>query len=114
MPAGYGWALLKVTLALALVCLLAYVALRLLRRLSGLGGGAGSGALRIIERCPLSPRQTLWLVEVAGRYFLLGATDQQVTRLAELEPGTIPPPPERPSLRELLSRKKDPDPDRGA
>ena len=46
-PVGYGWALLKMVVALIVVCLLAYLALRLARR--RLPGAAG-GAVRVVER----------------------------------------------------------------
>jgi flagellar biogenesis protein FliO len=85
-PPGYGWTLLKLLGALLFVCALAYVALRLVRRqLTGAQQGAN---LRVVERCPLSSRHSLWLVEAGGRFFLLGTNDAPgggVTRLAELD-----------------------------
>jgi flagellar biogenesis protein FliO len=85
-PPGYGWTLLKLLGALLLVCALAYLALRLVRRqLTGVQPGAN---LRVVERCALSNRHSLWLVEAGGRFFLLGTSDAPgggVTRLAELE-----------------------------
>lgn len=107
---GYGWALLKMVGALLLVCLLAYLALRLARR--HLAGGAGfGGAVRVVERCPLSSRHSLWVVEVGGRCLLLGTSDAPgsgVCKLAELDPGQLPPRPVEPprgrSFREILQR----------
>jgi flagellar biogenesis protein FliO len=86
---GFGWALLKMVGALILVCALIYLTLRLARRHFAVGGGQGR-LLRVIERCPLSARQCVWLVEVDGRLFLLGSSDGpggSVTTLAELERG---------------------------
>ena len=81
---GYGWALFKMTFALALVCLLIYAALRVLKSLS-LRTNPHQGAVRIIERYPLTPRQTLWVVELGKRQLLLGSTDSTISRLAELD-----------------------------
>jgi flagellar biosynthetic protein FliO len=88
-PSAYGLALLKVAVALVVVCALAYLALRLLRRIGS--ARRGSEALRVIEQCPLGPRQSLFLVEAAGRVFLLGSTDGGVTRLAEIDPSSLEP-----------------------
>lgn len=83
-PTGYGVALFKMLGALVLVCLLAYVALRLLR--NQLTGRAGQGGLlRVVERCPLGARQSLWIVEVGERVFLIASTDGAVSKLAELD-----------------------------
>lgn len=107
---SYGWALLKVLLSLVLVCGAAYVLLRLARRFLP-GASTRGGCIRVIDRCPLSARQQLWVVEVTGRYYLIGSTDSSLTRLAELDPEDIPPPREEPSLdfRQLLRRRADPD-----
>ena len=83
-PAGYGWALLKMVAALGVVCVLAYALLRLARRYLTDGRGS-AGLMRVVDRCPLSARQGLWLVEIAGRYFVVGASEGQLSRLAELE-----------------------------
>ena len=107
---GYGWALLKMVGALLLVCLLAYLALRLARR--HLVGGGGGGAVRVVERCPLSGRHSLWVVEVGGRCLLLGTSDAPggpVCKLAELDAGQLPPrrsdpPPRGRSFWEILQR----------
>jgi len=89
-PPGYGWALAKMLGALILVCVVAYLVLHLLRRQLQAARRLGPAALRIVERLPLSSRHSVYLVEVAGRYFLLGAGDGAApSRLAELEPETI-------------------------
>lgn len=83
-PTGYGVALLKMLVALILVCILAYLVLRLLRR-QLTRSSAPDGFLRVVDRCTLSARQSLWVVEVAGRFFLIGATDGSIAKLAELD-----------------------------
>jgi flagellar biosynthetic protein FliO len=85
---GFGMALLKMVAALVLVCVLAYVGLRLARRHLP-GAQPGGGLLRVVERCPLSARQSLWIVEVGERYLLIGASDGGLTRLAELDPEEV-------------------------
>lgn len=87
-PTGYGMALFKMLAALVVVCVLAYLLLRLAQR--HLGGRAQGGLLRVVDRCPLTGRQSLWVVEVDGRFFLIGTTDGSITKLAELEGDQIP------------------------
>lgn len=106
-PTGYGVALFKMLGALVLVCLLAYVALRLLR--NQLSGRAGQGGLlRVVERCPLGARQSLWIVEVGERVFLIASTDGTVSKLAELDREVVRQAAAAPrkSFRELLLGSK--------
>jgi flagellar biosynthetic protein FliO len=89
-PPGYGWALVKLLVALFLVCALAYVALWLLRRRLRAARGAGAASLRVVERLPLSSRQSLFLVELAGRYLVIGVGESGTpSRIAELDPDTV-------------------------
>jgi flagellar biosynthetic protein FliO len=74
-------------LSLGLVCLLAYVALRWL---SGRGVGQGAGPIRIVGRCPVDPKRALYVVETAGRCFLVGASDGGMNLIAELDPKQLP------------------------
>ncbi|HET6334261.1 MAG TPA: flagellar biosynthetic protein FliO [Polyangiales bacterium] len=68
--------MLRMLLALAGVCALAWVVLSLLARrgllqfASGLAGK--SGRLRVLERVSLSPRRQLFLVQADSRVFLVG------------------------------------------
>ena len=83
-PEGFGAALFKMVAALVVVCVVAYLALRLARRTLNVES-TRVGGMRVVERCPLSARQSLCVVEVAGRYFLIGVTEGAVSRLAELD-----------------------------
>jgi len=86
LPTGYGVYLLQTILALGAVCLLAYVVLRFgLNRLYGGSRRGQSQLLRVVERLPLDPRRSLYLVEVAGRYVLLGTGDSGVRFLTEVD-----------------------------
>src|SRR6185503_2746964 len=85
---GIGWQSLALSLAsLGVVCVVAWGALRLL---AGRGFGKPSGAVRIIARCPLEPRRSVYVIEAAGRCFLVGVGDGPMTVLAELEADKLP------------------------
>src|SRR4051795_11328480 len=80
---GVGWGSLMLSLAsLGVVCLVAWGALRLL---AGRGVGKASGAVRVIARCPLEPRRSVYVIEAAGRSFLIGVGEGPMTVLAELD-----------------------------
>ena len=68
--------------SLALVCLLAYVALRWLSRR---GVGRSTGPLEVLARCALEPRRSVYLVRAGGRCFLVGVGDGPMALLAELD-----------------------------
>jgi flagellar biosynthetic protein FliO len=68
--------------SLGVVCLLAYVALRWLARR---GVGQGAGPLKVLARCPLEPRRSVYLIEAAGRCFLVGVGDGPMALLAEVD-----------------------------
>src|SRR3954469_19010138 len=90
---GIGWESIGLSFAsLGLVCLVAWAALRLL---AGRGAGAGTRAgsvVRVIGRCPLEPRRTIYVVVVAGRHLLLGLGEGPITVLAELDGDQLPKP----------------------
>lgn len=69
-------------ISLGVVCLIAYVSLRFLSRR---GVGRARGPIKILARCPLEPRRSLYLVEIAGRCFLVGVGDGPMTMLAEVD-----------------------------
>ena len=54
-----------IVLALAGAALLAWGTLRLL---AGRGIGRASGAIRVVARCPLEPRRSVFVIETAGRF----------------------------------------------
>ena len=75
---GIGWSSLVLSFAsLGVVCLVAWGALRLL---AGRGVGKASGAVRVVARCPLEPRRSVYVIEAAGRSFLIGVGDGPMTR----------------------------------
>ncbi len=85
---GIGWSSLALSFAsLGVVCLVAWGALRLL---AGRGVGKTTGAVRVVARCPLEPRRSVYVIEAAGRSFLIGVGDGPMSVLAELDGQKLP------------------------
>lgn len=86
------WSTLAYVLSLlavfAIVFVMAYIATKFLSgrfnaRISNHGG-------RVLENLPLGPNRSVCIVDMAGRVFLLGVTDQSITMLSEvLDPDEI-------------------------
>lgn len=106
LPAGPSPLLdLAVTLlAFLAVILLAWLAARwLLRRMYG--PGAGGGRIRVLERLPLEPRRTLYLVEAGEKLLLVGSTEHEIRLLGEFSREELPaplPPAERRTFLDAL------------
>ena len=101
---GIGWESLTLSFAsLGVVCLVAWGTLRLL---AGRGIGRASGAIRVVARCPLEPRRSVFVIETAGRCFLVGVGDGPMALLAELDADKLPKLPETAGLRfaDVLAR----------
>jgi flagellar biogenesis protein FliO len=103
---GLGWSSVALSFAsLGVVCLVAWGALRLL---AGRGVGKASGAVRVVARCPLEPRRSVYVVEAAGRCFLIGVGDGPLAVLAELDAERITDQvgaaAQAPSFAEVLTR----------
>jgi flagellar protein FliO/FliZ len=109
-PPGVGadsdpfFSLLLTLLAFLVVIVAAWLGTRwLVRRLYG-PGAAGQGRVKVLERIPLEPRRTLYLVQAGEKRLLLGATDQQIRVLGEFAKDELPEPPAPPvrTFRETL------------
>jgi flagellar biosynthetic protein FliO len=101
---GIGWESLALSfLSLGVVCVVAWGALRLL---AGRGVGKASGAIRVVARCPLEPRRSVFVIETAGRCFLVGVGDGPMALLAELDADKLPRLPETtgPRFGDVLAR----------
>jgi flagellar biosynthetic protein FliO len=83
---GLGSSLAVSFISLGLVCVCAYLVLRWLGRK---GVGCSSAAIRVLGRCYLEPRRAVYLIESAGRCFLLGVGDGPVTLIAEVDRAAI-------------------------
>lgn len=102
-----------VTLALALVLAVIFVAAWLLRRVRGLGR-TGTGALDIIADLPVGQKERAVLIRVGTTQVLIGVAPGRVSTLHVLaEPVTIAPPSsagpgghgaERPDFKSLLMK----------
>jgi flagellar biosynthetic protein FliO len=86
---SYGGSLALTFVSLAFVCLLAWVVLRLIARK---GVGRGEGGLRVVARCPLEPRRSVYVVEAGSRCFLIGVGDGSMSLIAELDGATLSSP----------------------
>jgi len=105
LPGGYGAALLQTLIALGGVCLLAWVILKWGSKRGF--GKVGGQRVKVLERVPLDPRRSLYLVQVGDKVLLLGAGEQaSPTVLAELDPDELPELPEKKtkSFADLLKR----------
>jgi flagellar protein FliO/FliZ len=79
--------LLETMLALGLVCGLAYLVFRLaLPRLNTIR--SANSMVRVVDRVGLDPRKSLYVVEVAGRWLLIGASEAGVHLVSELDAKT--------------------------
>lgn len=74
---------------LALIAAVAWLFVRFVApRLRGVKGRRSR--MRLLERLPLEPRRSLYVVEVDGAPLLIGVADGSVRLLRELEPGEPP------------------------
>jgi flagellar biosynthetic protein FliO len=88
---GVGASLATSLVSLGVVCLLAWLLLRWLAKRGGGFAGGGAGPIRVLARCPLEPRRSLYLVEVAGRGFLVGVGEGgAMTTLGEVDVTKLP------------------------
>ena len=73
-------------IALTLVCAVALVGLRLLAPRDGAAAG-----MRVVGRLALEPRRSIYLVDVGGRYFVVGVGDGPMAMLAEVDRPPLTP-----------------------
>lgn len=85
---GVGGSVLLSVLSLGLVCLVAFLVLRWLARRTG---GRADDVIRVLGRCHLEPRRSVYLLGVGGRCFLVGVGDGPMSLLAEVEQTSLPP-----------------------
>jgi flagellar protein FliO/FliZ len=80
---GYGEMLVGSLLVLGLVCLAAWVIVRVGAR--RMWGPRTAGVLDVVARVPLEPRRSLYVVEVGGKTLLVGTSEMGLTVLSELD-----------------------------
>ena len=76
-------ALLRLAIFLPLVIGLAYWSIRFGAKKGGYLTAASKN-MRLLERLSLGPKACLCIVQVSGRYYLLGVTEREITLLREL------------------------------
>ena len=83
--ASYGDLLVSSLLVLALVCIAAFVVVRVAGRWLATGRARGASLMDVIARVPLEPRRSLYIVEVAGKALLVGTSEMGLSVLSELD-----------------------------
>ena len=79
-PGGSAWyGLVTLTLRVVLVA----VVLRVVKRMGS--AGVSDGGIRLLASKALGPRESVVVVQIEGRYFMLGHTPSQVSLIAELD-----------------------------
>jgi flagellar biogenesis protein FliO len=104
----FGQMIFKLAVVLGLVYLVLH-GLKWLQRNKPKGlPHAGGATINILETTGLAPGRFLHLVVVGEKTLLLGATDHQITLLAELQDAAIPLTEEDMAFAEALNRHKQP------
>jgi flagellar protein FliO/FliZ len=83
--ASYGDLLATSLVVLGVVCVAAFVLVRLVGRWMVTGRTKGASLLDVVARVPLEPRRSLYVVEVAGKTLLVGTSEMGITMLSELD-----------------------------
>jgi len=83
LGADYGMMLIKMIVALGLVCLLAYAILRWgVGRLAG--ARLGGEQMRVLGRLAIAPKRTILVVQVGPKFLVLGSSETEISLLSEL------------------------------
>ncbi|HEV7555021.1 MAG TPA: flagellar biosynthetic protein FliO [Kofleriaceae bacterium] len=82
---SYGDLLVTSLLVLGLVCIAAFVVVRLVGRFLTTGRSRGAHLLDVVARLPLEPRRSLYVVDVAGKTLLVGTSEMGLSVLTELD-----------------------------
>lgn len=84
-PAGYGGMLLKMVLSLAVVCIVAFVALKWgLQRFANTQNQ--DGHMKVLARLNLEPRRALMVAQIGPRILVLSSSEAGIHLLTELDP----------------------------
>jgi flagellar biogenesis protein FliO len=83
--ASYGDLLVTSLVVLGVVCVVAYVVVRVVGRVLATGRTRGAALLDVVARIPLEPRRALYVVEVANKTLLVGTSEMGLAVLSELD-----------------------------
>ena len=80
------WAMMKMILALGIVCTLLFFLVRVLKR-SGVGKGNFSldSGIKVLTTQLIAPQKYISLVEIGGEVLALGVSEAQITFLTKIE-----------------------------
>lgn len=86
-PAASSWLatggyILSLLFTFLLVLGLAYITSRLLGKRMAIGKGLGNG--KVYATLALGPNRAVYVIEIAGKFMVLGVTDQNITMLTEI------------------------------
>lgn len=82
---SFGWLFVKTIIAMVVVILLALWGIRhWMPRLHGLRPRPDS-VIHILERFGLEPRKALYIIKVGKKQMLLGVSENQISKLADLD-----------------------------
>jgi flagellar protein FliO/FliZ len=82
------WMLLRLVLSLAFVGLVLWFAARVAKK-RGIGGGGTHGLIEVVARQRMGRSSTVNVVRIGDVVLVVGATEEQVTLLAEVDNETI-------------------------
>jgi flagellar protein FliO/FliZ len=83
------WMVIRLFLSLAFVGLVLWFAARVAKK-RGLGG-TGNGLIEVVARQRMGRSSTVNVVRIGDVVLVVGATEEQVTLLAEVDPETVEP-----------------------
>lgn len=81
----FSWLFIKVVLAMIVVCVTAYFGIKYLLPKGSFIKKSSRSEIEILERFPLEPRKSLYILKVGNRRVLIGTTENSVHSLLELE-----------------------------
>lgn len=87
--ASYGDLLITSIVVLAIVCVVAFVVVKVVGKFLATGRVRGAHLLDVLARVPLEPRRSLFVVEVAGKTLLLGTSEMGLSVLTELDAAEV-------------------------
>ena len=103
VDASYGDLLVTSVVVLAVVCVAAFVIVRVVGRWMTTGRARGSHLMEVVARLPLEPRRSLYVVAVAGKTLLIGTSEMGLNVLSELDGAEVQARDDvRPSFGELV------------
>jgi flagellar biosynthetic protein FliO len=81
------WMLVQTVFALVFVCGLAYLIFRVILPRLAVNYGSNN-MVRVVDRIGLDARKSLYVIEVAGKWMLVGSSESGVQLIAELDAAT--------------------------